>query len=182
ARAGALGDVPAAAPGMRGVALELLDLERAPVHIREQPARGLAVEADRREERVLRVHAPGPRARVELLPAVPERGGRIAMQALHWRLEIAGDGVERPRPGAGPWGGVTPRARAPRADPPGPERRGQRTAGEKPRGPRGVDGGMRAQELAGEHHPEREERPEQRQTQPPRGARAAAQTLRDEQQ
>src|SRR4029450_8166587 len=108
ARAGALGDVPAAAPGMRGVALELLDLERAPVHIREQPARGLAVEADRREERVLRVHAPGPRARVELVPAVPERGGRIAMQALHWSLEIAGDGMERLRAAGGAGGGLSP--------------------------------------------------------------------------
>src|SRR5262249_1777722 len=100
-RGGALGAVAAAAAGMRGVALEFLDLEGALVHVGEQPAGGLAVEADRRDERVLPLHPPRPRARVELLPVVPECGGRGA-----------GETPPRPREGPGGRGGRAPRAGA----------------------------------------------------------------------
>src|SRR4029453_10129043 len=61
-RGGTLGAVPAAAARMRGIALELLDLQRLLVHVGEEPAGRLAVEADGGDERVLALHLARPGA------------------------------------------------------------------------------------------------------------------------
>src|SRR4029077_16439173 len=66
----ALGAVAAAAARMHRVALELLDLEGRRVHVGQQPAAGLAVEADGRDQRVAPLHLARPRLGVELLPVV----------------------------------------------------------------------------------------------------------------
>ena len=67
----ALGAVAPARARVVRVALELLDLEGLAVHVGEQPAGGLAVEADRRHQRVLAGDLARPLLRVVLGPAVP---------------------------------------------------------------------------------------------------------------
>ncbi len=62
---------------MHRVAFELADLERVLVDVGEQPAPALAVEADRRDERVAPRHLARPGLRVPLHPIVPAVGGRI---------------------------------------------------------------------------------------------------------
>src|SRR5205085_5249736 len=63
--------VPPARAGVLRVPLELPDLERLLVHVREEPARGLAVEAPRRDEHVAPLDALAPRGLVHLPPVVP---------------------------------------------------------------------------------------------------------------
>src|SRR5207245_9967294 len=83
-RGRALRAVAPAAARVHGVALELLDRERVLIDVGQQPAGRLAVEADRRDQRVAPRHLAGPRDRIELLPVAPaldrriggERGGR----------------------------------------------------------------------------------------------------------
>src|SRR5262249_50320512 len=81
-RGRALGAVAAAAAGMNGVALELLDSSRRPVHVGEQAARGLAVEADGRNQAVTTLDLPRPRDGVVLLPVVPALRRRITREAV----------------------------------------------------------------------------------------------------
>ena len=71
-----LGAGAPAAAGVHGVALELLDLTGRLVHKTEQAARGLTVEADRRNARKVAFVALGPGARVQLDPVIPEFGRR----------------------------------------------------------------------------------------------------------
>src|SRR5204862_649695 len=68
---GPLCAVASAAPRMHRVAFELSDRERLRVDIGEEPARGLAVEADRRDQRVVARDLPRPRDRVVLAPGLP---------------------------------------------------------------------------------------------------------------
>src|SRR5262249_17861689 len=63
---------PATAGGVDGVALELADRVRLLVHVGEQPARRLAVEAGGRDQLIVPLDAPrGPAAGVDLDPVVP---------------------------------------------------------------------------------------------------------------
>ena len=77
----AFGAVAPAAARMHRVALELLDLQRLPVHIGEQTAGRLAVETDRGDQHV----APGdplrPEFAVPFHPVVPLGGGRVLAHA-----------------------------------------------------------------------------------------------------
>ena len=91
----ALGAVAPAAAGVLGVALELLDAERLLVDVGEQAAPGLAVEADRRDQRVVALDLLRPGARVVLLPVVPARGRRKLREATLGGLEVAGNGMQR---------------------------------------------------------------------------------------
>src|SRR5262249_1424477 len=85
-----LGAVPPAAPRMLGIALELLDLESLLVHVGEQAARGLAVEANGGHQAVAPGDTAGPGARVELLPIAPAIDGRIGIETARRRVEGAG--------------------------------------------------------------------------------------------
>jgi hypothetical protein len=78
---GPLGAVAPAAAGVSGVALELADRERLLVDVGEQPARALAVEADRRHERVAPRDLLRPRLAVPLHPVVPAVRRRVLGQA-----------------------------------------------------------------------------------------------------
>ena len=91
----ALGAVAAAAARMRGVALELLDLEGLLVDVGEQPAGRLAVEADGRDQRIAALHLSGPGHRIVLDPVLPALHGGIARQAARARGQLAGGGVQR---------------------------------------------------------------------------------------
>ena len=91
----AFGAVAAAAARVRRVALELLDLERLPVDVREQAAGRLAVEADRRDQRVLSLDALRPGDRIELLPVLPALDRRVGAQPARGRRQLAGDRVKR---------------------------------------------------------------------------------------
>src|SRR5204862_1012591 len=73
-RRGTFRAVAAPAPRVRGVALELAYLERVLVGVREEPARALAVEADRRHEGVASRDLLRPRGAVVLDPIVPAIG------------------------------------------------------------------------------------------------------------
>src|SRR4030095_5429135 len=66
-RGRALGAVAAAAARVHRVALELLDLQRLLIDVGEQAARRLAVEADRRDERVATLDLLGPGDRIVFL-------------------------------------------------------------------------------------------------------------------
>jgi len=81
-RGRALRTVAAAAAGMDGIALELLDSARGLVDVGEQPARRLAVEADGRNQAIATLDLPRPRDGVVLLPVVPALHRRIAGEAL----------------------------------------------------------------------------------------------------
>ena len=72
----ALGAVAAARPGMLRVALELAHLPGLPVHVGEQPARGLAVEAGGGDEHVVPLLAGRPGPGGQLHPVVPPFPGR----------------------------------------------------------------------------------------------------------
>ena len=67
----ALGTVAPPARGVLGVALELGDLTGLVVDERREPARGFAVEAGGRHDRVVALHLVGPGLGVELGPVVP---------------------------------------------------------------------------------------------------------------
>src|SRR5262245_54600452 len=69
-----------AAPRMHRVALELYDLALLTVDEREEPAGGLAVEADRRNALVVTFDPLGPGARIELDPVVPVLGRRSDLE------------------------------------------------------------------------------------------------------
>src|SRR2546426_8818720 len=92
---GTLGAVAAAAARMHRVALELLDLQRVLVDVREEAARRLAVEADGRDQLVAPRDLLRPRDGIELLPVVPALDGRIRGQPALARREVAGDGMQR---------------------------------------------------------------------------------------
>src|SRR6185503_8074648 len=79
----ALRAVAPAAAGMLGIAFELLDAQRFLVDVREQAARGFAVEADRRQQLVAALDLLRPRRAVVLFPVVPPLHRRI-------RPELAG--------------------------------------------------------------------------------------------
>ena len=66
----------AAAAGVHGVAFEAVDSPGVLLDVREQAARGLAVEADRRDERIALLDALRPCCAVELAPVVPSLGRR----------------------------------------------------------------------------------------------------------
>src|SRR5689334_13089897 len=94
-RRGALGAVASATARVQRVALELLDAERLLVDVREQPTRRLAVEADRRNQRVTSRDLSRPGDRIELLPVVPALDGWVRGQpALAWR-QVARGGMQR---------------------------------------------------------------------------------------
>ena len=76
-RGRSLGADTAAASRMNGVPLEAPDLARLLVDVGEEPAGGLAVEADRRDELVAPLDLPRPRGGVVLDPVVPPLGRRI---------------------------------------------------------------------------------------------------------
>src|SRR5262249_35374671 len=77
-----LGAVAAAAAGVDGVAFEFLDSSRRPVHVGEQAAGRLAVEADGRNQAVTALDLPWPRDGVVLLPIVPALRRRITGEAF----------------------------------------------------------------------------------------------------
>ena len=81
---------------MLGVALELADLPGVPVHVREQPAGGLAVEAGGGHQRVVLFlpRRPGPRG--QLHPVVP-----AFLRRERGQVHPAGSLVERLAPGLG---------------------------------------------------------------------------------
>ena len=94
-RGRALGAVPAAAPGVLRVALELADLQGLLVHVGQQTARGLAVEADGGDQVVAPFHPFGPRGRVVLGPVGPAFPGREAAESFGRRLQVGGVGAQR---------------------------------------------------------------------------------------
>src|SRR5262249_1511881 len=131
-----LGAVPPAAPRMLGIALELLDLERLLVHVGEQAAPGLAVEANGGHQAVAPGDTARPGARIELLPIAPAIDGRIAIETARGRIEVARVRVKRLRRRAGGEvrHGVLTRAAAPapRAPTGLPRARGRTERGGKP--------------------------------------------------
>ena len=94
-RRGTLRAVPAAASGMGRVPLELLDAQRGLVHVGEKAARGLAVEADRRDQRVTALHLAWPGGGIVFLPVLPALDGRVAGEPARGRRELSGGGMER---------------------------------------------------------------------------------------
>src|SRR5256712_11816252 len=103
---------------MRRFSLELLDPERLLVDVGEEPARGLAVEADRRDQRVAARDLPRPRGRVVLFPVVPALDGWVAPEATLWRRELAGHRMQwlrRSRVPGAPDSGTRRPALTPRA-------------------------------------------------------------------
>ncbi len=76
-----LGAVAPAAARVLRVALELLDLQRFLVHVGQQAACALAIEADRGDQHVAAGHPLGPRLAVPLRPVVPVLGWRVAGEA-----------------------------------------------------------------------------------------------------
>src|SRR5438270_453195 len=94
-RRGTLGAVPAAASGMDRVPLELLDAQRGLVHVGEEAARGLAVEADRRDQRVAPLHLARPGGGIVFLPVLPALDGRVAGEPARGRRELSRGGMER---------------------------------------------------------------------------------------
>ena len=91
----ALGAVAATASRVRRVALELLDLERRPVDVGEEAAGGLAVEADRRDQRVPALDLSRPGDGVELFPVLPALHGRIAHEATLPRGQLPSHRMKR---------------------------------------------------------------------------------------
>ena len=71
-----LGAVAAARAGVLRVAFELAQLEGLFVHVRQETARRLAVEAGGRHQHVALLDPFGPRLRIELHPIVPALLGR----------------------------------------------------------------------------------------------------------
>ena len=90
------GAVPAPRARVLGVALELADLHRVPVDVRQEPARRLAVEAGGRDEHVSLLDARRPGFRVQFHPVVPSFFGRKGRE-----VDPAGAGVEGLAPGLG---------------------------------------------------------------------------------
>src|SRR5262249_2376510 len=78
-------------------ALELLDAQCLLVDVREQPTRGLAVEADGGNELVAPRDLSRPRDGIELLPIVPALDGRVRGETSLARYEVARHGMQRPR-------------------------------------------------------------------------------------
>ena len=93
-RGGALGAVASARSRVLGVPLELAHLQGVPVHIREEPAGGFAVEAGRGDEHVPLLHPRRPGLGVELHPLVPPLLGWEGRE-----VDPARAGVERLSPG-----------------------------------------------------------------------------------
>src|SRR5687768_6759815 len=73
---------------MLGIPLELANLERLAIDVRQQPARGLAVEARRGHECVPLLDALRPRGRLELRPVEPAIPRRIRFQVYPRRALI----------------------------------------------------------------------------------------------
>src|SRR5262249_24086734 len=65
------GAIASAAPGILGIAFELLDCSRLFVDVRQQPARRFAFEACRRHQLVMALLALRPGLRIELSPIIP---------------------------------------------------------------------------------------------------------------
>ncbi len=98
-----LGAVPAARARMLRIPFELPHLERLSVHVGEEPACRFAVEAGRGDERVVILHPPRPRLRVELHPVVPvlarrKRGemdaARSGIEGLATALDLGAGGAQ----------------------------------------------------------------------------------------
>ncbi len=70
-RGRALGAIATARAGMERIALQLADAQRLLVDVGQQPAGGLAVEADRRDDRVAPLDPLRPGLRVQLGPVIP---------------------------------------------------------------------------------------------------------------
>ena len=87
---GSLGAVAPPGTGVLGVSLELADLQRVPIDVREQPTSGLAVEARRRHQHVSLLDPLRPRLRVKLDPIVPTLLGWVRCE-----MHAACTGVER---------------------------------------------------------------------------------------
>src|SRR5262249_39101230 len=96
-RRGPLRAVAAPAARVHRVALELLDAQCLLVDVREQPARGLAVEADGGNELVAPRNLSRPRDGIELLPIVPALDGRVRGETSLARYEVARHGMQRLR-------------------------------------------------------------------------------------
>src|SRR4029077_1988158 len=80
--------VPPAAPRMLRVPLELLDRQPLLVHVGEEPAPCLAVEADGGDELVAAPDASRPPPRVVFLPVFPALDGGIARETPGRRRQI----------------------------------------------------------------------------------------------
>ena len=102
--------VPPTGTGRIRVAFELAHLHRLSVHVRQQAARRLAVEARRRDQHVVALGALRPVSRVQLHPIVPSLPRRVRRQ-----VAATGAGVERLAAGFG----AGPRCRHPFAAPTG---------------------------------------------------------------
>src|SRR4030095_522226 len=96
-RGGPLRAVAAPASRVERGPLALLDLEGRLVDVGQETAAGLAVEADRRDQRVAALDLLRPGDRVVLLPAVPALDGRIRSKPALGRAQLAGNGVQRLR-------------------------------------------------------------------------------------
>src|SRR6185503_16430256 len=73
-----------------GVALELTNFERLAVHVGQQAAGRLAVEARRRHQHVVALDALRPRPRVELDPVVPALARRVGAERRAARAGVEG--------------------------------------------------------------------------------------------
>ena len=93
---GSLGAVAAPRARVLRVPLELAHLKCLAVHVRQQPARRLAVEAGRGDEHVAALDAFGPRARIQLDPVVPAllRGEGGQVDAARARVEGLAAGLD----------------------------------------------------------------------------------------
>ena len=92
-RGWALGAVAPAAARVHRVALELLDAQRLLIDVGEQPAAGLAVEADRGDQRVAALDLLRPGDGIVLFPVVPALDRWIGRQG--GRRHFTGGGVQR---------------------------------------------------------------------------------------
>src|SRR5262249_61158847 len=99
---GPLGAVTATSSGVNRIPLELLDLEGCLVDVRQETAGGLAVEADRRDQRVATLDLLRPCDRVVFFPAVPPLDRRIRSKPAPGRAQFAGDPGQRLRRTTGP--------------------------------------------------------------------------------
>src|SRR5262249_32889738 len=94
--------VPAAAAGVLGIPLELLELARLAVGVSQEPAPRLAVEAAGRERGAAPPPLPGRRGRAVLPPVAPRGGGGKAGGRGRPPARGGGEGFHYPGPPATP--------------------------------------------------------------------------------